>query len=227
MTAVPSPPAIHRRHFSHKQRALFAILLLVAALALGLLALIGAGTWLVVEDPLQSARAVVVFGGHVPFRALEAGAIYKQGWAREVWLTQGGVFEEDLALARLGIERTPEHVYSRQVLERIGVPEAAIRLLPERDVNTADEVSAVARELKAAGGDRVILITSKYHARRVKVIWHALVGDRPEAIVRYTPDDPFVPSRWWRNAADAMSVTHEWFGLLNAWAGFPVKSERW
>ena len=94
-------------------------------------------------------------------------------------------------------------------------------------MNTAEEVRTVARELKARGAERVILITSKFHARRVKVIWQALLGNYPEAIVRYTPDDPFEADRWWSNTADAMAVSREWFGLLNAWAGFPVKSERW
>jgi uncharacterized SAM-binding protein YcdF (DUF218 family) len=186
-----------------------------------------AGSWLLVADPLRPARAVVVFGGHVPFRAIEAAAVYKQAWAREVWLTQGGLDEEELALNRLGIAQTPEHLYSHQVLERLGVTRDAIRVLPGRNVNTADEVRTVARELKAARGDRVILITSKYHTRRVKAIWFALVGTYPEAIVRYTPDDPFDPARWWRSTADAMAVSREWFGLLNAWVGFPVKSERW
>lgn len=139
----------------------------------------------------------------------------------------GGVYPEDLALARLGIDRSPEHEYSRQVLQRLGVPGQAIRLIDGQTQNTVDEVRAIAKELKISGGDRVILITSKYHARRVKFIWHAVVGDRPAAIVRYTPDDPFQPDRWWRNTQDAMSVSREWFGLLNAWAGFPVKSERW
>ena len=76
-------------------------------------------------------------------------------------------------------------------------------------------------------GGRVILITSKYHTRRVKVVWRALAGNRLEAIVRFAADDPFEPRRWWRNTADALSVSREWFGLLNTWAGFPIKSERW
>lgn len=204
-----------------------AVAVLTGCLTLAPLALTTAGTWLVVADPLQPARSAVVFGGHVPFRAMEAAAIYKEGWTREVWLTRGGLKEEDLALARLGVNRTPEYDYSRQVLRRLGVPGDAIRVLPEWTLNTADEVRAVARELRTVGGDRAILITSKYHARRVKVTWHTLVGSRPEAIVRYTPNDPFEPGRWWRNTADAMSVSREWFGLLNVWAGFPVKSERW
>jgi uncharacterized SAM-binding protein YcdF (DUF218 family) len=206
---------------------LVAIVLLAAVLALTPLAIRTAGTWLVVDDPLQPARAVVVFGGQVPFRAMEAAAIYKQGMTREVWLTPGGVYAEDLALAQLEIDRPREYMYSQQVLERLEVPPEAIHVLPGATQNTADEVRAVARELKETGGDRVIVVTSKYHSRRVKVLWRALIGDRPGLIVRYTPNDPYEPARWWHNAEDMRSVWREWFGLLNAWAGFPVSSERW
>ena len=212
---------------SSKGHTFVALAFLALPLILAPLALTRAGTWLVVEDPLQHARAVVVFGGQVPFRAMEAASIYRQGWTNEVWLTQGGIYEEDLALARLGIDRPPEHAYSRQVLQRLGIPDQCIRVIGGRTQNTAEEVRVVARELQSRGGSQVILITSKYHARRVKTIWHSLVGDYPHAIVRYTPDDPFKPDQWWRNTEDAMSVSREWFGLLNAWSGFPVKSERW
>src|SRR5206468_9250745 len=116
---------------------------------------------------------------------MEAAALYNQGWAREVWLTRGGVLAEDLVLAQMKIDKPPEHFYSQQVLERLGVPGAAIRVLPGRHVNTADEVRAVARELRAAGGGRVILVTSKYHTRRVKAVWHAVASRFDDAIVRY------------------------------------------
>jgi uncharacterized SAM-binding protein YcdF (DUF218 family) len=205
---------------------LLALAMIIAVWLLAPTALTEAGRWLVVSDSLQSARAVVVLGGHVPFRAMEAAAVYRQGWTHEVWLTQGALSEEDRALVELGDERTPEYVYSRRVLERLGVPSQAVREIPGRTVNTADEVRAIASELKSRGGKRVILITSKYHARRVKVIWRALVGGYPEAIVRYTPEDPFEPTRWWLNTTDAMSVSREWFGLFNAWTGFPIKSQR-
>jgi uncharacterized SAM-binding protein YcdF (DUF218 family) len=199
----------------------------LVTVALAAFAFLQAGRLLVLEDPLQPARAVVVFGGRVPFRAIEAARVYKLGWVHEVWLTQGGLCPEDAALAELEIEPTPEYVYSRMVLERLGVPGAAIRVLPERNVNTAEEVRTVARGLDRLGGDRVILVTSNYHTRRVKVLWRKLVGQHPEAIVRYTPDDGFEAGRWWRDSADAMAVAREWFGLLNAWLGFPVKSEHW
>jgi uncharacterized SAM-binding protein YcdF (DUF218 family) len=129
-------------------------------------------------------------------------------------------------LATLGIERSPEYAYSRQVLQRLGVPDDLIHVLPGANQNTADEMRTIARELKASGGDRVIIITSGYHTRRVRVLWRTLAGKNAEAIVRYARDDPFDSAHWWRRTGDAMAVTREWFGLLNAWAGFPMKSRQ-
>ena len=151
----------------------------------------GVGHWLVVTDPLVHAQAVVVLSGHVPFRAMEAASIYRQGWAPEVWLTKTIRPAEEGALAQLGIGVVRGETYNREVLERLGVPPDAIRLLNEGVRNTAEEVQLVFRELKQVGGNRVILVTSKPHTRRVRAIWRALVGDTPEVIVRYALEDPF------------------------------------
>ena len=208
------------------RRALvIAAILLLALLVAAPLLLNAMGQWLVVEDPLDHARAIAVLGGQVPFRAMEAAAIYHQGWAPEVWITRTVQHAEDLALLRLGVDRPLEHTYSEQVLERLGVPQDRIHVLPLASRNTAEDVRAVAQALERAGGGRVILITSKFHARRVRIIWHSLAGRLP-GIVRYTPDDPFQPSRWWHDSSDAEAVAHEYLGIVNAWAGFPMKSER-
>jgi uncharacterized SAM-binding protein YcdF (DUF218 family) len=209
-----------------RRRYWTAFALAIAAPILAVYALRTAGRLLMVQDALQPARGIVVLGGQMPFRSMEAAAIYRQGWAPEVWLTQGAFSEEDVALKNLRIDRTPEYEYSRRVLERLNVPAAAIRVLPGNNQNTADEVRTIDRELEARGGGRVIIISSKYHTRRIRALWHLLARRDAQAIVRYTPDDPFDASRWWRNSDDANRVTHEWFGILNAWAGFPLKSLR-
>jgi uncharacterized SAM-binding protein YcdF (DUF218 family) len=184
------------------------------------------GHWLVVEDPLESARAIVVLGGHLPFRALEAARIYHQGLAPEVWLTGGERPSEEAALKKLGVPYIREETYNREVLERMGVPGPSIYLLESPARNTVDELLGVARQLKKVGGQRVILVTSKPHSRRVKATWRALVGDAPRAEVRWTSDDPYNPNRWWENTADALAVSRECLGLLNVWAGFPVQPDR-
>jgi len=216
-------PRVSRRRRPPRALALLAV---VAALA-GLLAWLvaGLGHWLVTSDGLASARAIVVLGGHVPFRAMEAARLYQAGWAREVWLTRGVVLDEVVALERLGIEIVGEDAYNREVLERLGVPPGAIRVLHPRVRNTADEVRLIAGEARRVGGDRVILVTSKAHSRRVRATWRAVVGEVPRAVVRYAPEDRYNPDGWWRRTRDALTVSREVLGLANVWAGFPVQPE--
>lgn len=196
---------------------------LAALLALGIFRV---GKWLVVEDRAEPGRAIVVLSGHLPFRAMEAARLYQRGLAPEVWLTRGRRPAEEAALARLGIDYPPEDAYNRKVLERMGVPGRAIRLLEGDARNTAEELRLVERELKMLGGQKVILVTSKPHSRRVKATWRALTAAAGQAEVRYADDDPFNPKRWWENTEDALAVSREVFGLLNVWAGFPVRQER-
>lgn len=198
--------------------AIVAVLVLLSAA--GVMEL---GRWLVVSDPLEPARAIVVLSGEVPYRAEEAAKIYKQGLAPEVWLTLEPPNSE---ATRLGIDIPEREFYNEQALKKLGVPGSAIRVLPKPTADTEEEELGIIRELKGVGGDRVILVTSKYHTRRVKVIWRHLSGDSPRAIVRPATDEPYNPSRWWRTSDDVKAVGHEFFGLLNAWAGFPLQPAR-
>jgi uncharacterized SAM-binding protein YcdF (DUF218 family) len=184
----------------------------------------GLGAWLVVEDPLSPARAVVALGGEVPFRAIEAASIYRQGWASEVWLTRPPQDAGETALHEHGIQEPGDEIYNRAVLERLGVPAGAMRVLSRPAQNTAQEVQVIAEELQRAGGGRVILVTSKPHSRRVRASWRALIGEH--AFVRYATSDPYDAHRWWRHTRDALAVSREVFGLLNVWAGFPVRPAR-
>src|SRR5665213_2267660 len=72
----------------------------------------------------------------------------------------------------------------------------------------------------------IIIVTSKTHARRVKILWKVLTGTTEGAIVRYTEEDPFRPDRWFRNTRDINAVAREFFGVLNVWAGFPIRARR-
>src|SRR5712692_8026658 len=200
--------------------------LLAALVVLAAWAVIHVGGWLVVEDRLEPARAVVVLGGQVPFRAMEAARIYQRGLVDEVWLTRAARPAEEAKLDEMGIRFVREEIYNREVLERMGVPKFSICLLDDSARNTAEEVLSVARKLKQTGAARVILVTSKPHTRRVKATWRALAGDALQAEVRSAADDPYRADRWWRNTEDALAVSREFFGLLNVWAGFPVQPDR-
>jgi uncharacterized SAM-binding protein YcdF (DUF218 family) len=209
--------------WSWTRRGLIPLVLLVLVGVVGVLGATRVGGWLVVADPLERAQAIVVLSGRVPFRAMEAASIYGGGWAPEVWITRETRSAEEVALGRLGLTVVRAEVYNREVLERMGVPSDAIRVLGDPVDTTAEEVEVIARRLDRTGGERVILVTSKPHSRRVKATWRALVGDAPRAVVRYTTEEPYDAARWWRHTREALAVSREVFGLMNVWAGFPVR----
>lgn len=197
-----------------------AVLVLVAAAA----SFFFVGRWLVVEDALGKAQAIAVLSGGMPFRAEEAAALYKEGYAPQVWLTHSTKVAAELKA--LGIEYAGEDVYDAEILKHLGVPAEAIRVLGPPIENTADEIRSISGELKREHGTAVIIVTSKAHTRRTRLLWRRLAGGEPRAIVREARLDPFNPRRWWSSTTDALEVVREVLGVLNAWAGLPLKPSR-
>jgi uncharacterized SAM-binding protein YcdF (DUF218 family) len=189
-------------------------------LILAVVLFFGIGRWLVVEDPLVKARAIVVLSGAMPVRAIEAAKLYRDGYAPEIWLTHST--EPGATLKEMGIPFAGEDYYDTRILIREGVPAEAIHILEPPIVNTADEIKVAAAALARANGEAVIIVTTKAHTRRVGLLWRRLAPGQGRAIVRAASADPFDPRHWWRTTSDALDVVREVLGLLNAWAGLPL-----
>ncbi len=179
------------------------------------------GRWLVVEDGLEPAQAIVVLSGRMPTRAREAAELYHQGYAAQVWVTRPASPAEELK--QMDIAYVGEEFYNEKVLLHLGVPSDAIRVLEKPVSNTEEEVLEIYEELRQEGGRKVIVVTSKPHTRRVKAIWKARVGESPRLMIRYASHDRYDGDHWWRHTADALDVVREVLGLANTWAGFPVR----
>jgi len=193
-------------------------------LVLAFVVFFGVGRWLLVEDPLAKARAIVVLSGSMPVRAIEAARLYREGYAPEVWLTHST--EPAETLEQMGIPFAGEDHYNTLVLIHEGVPAGAIHVLEPPIVNTADEIKVVASTLARAKGEAVIFVTTKAHTRRVRLFWRRLASGQGQAIVRAASGDSFDPGHWWRSTSDALDVVREVLGLLNAWAGLPLHPAR-
>src|SRR6266436_1762519 len=189
-------------------------------LVLAVVIFFGVGRWLVVEDPLVKARAIVVLSGAMPLRAIEAAKLYRQGYAPEIWLTHST--EPGATLEEMGILFAGEDHYNALVLIHEGVPPEAIHTLKPPIVNTADEIKVIAPALAPGKDGTVILVTTKAHTRRVRLLWRRLAPGQGRAIVHAASGDPFDPRHWWRTTSDALDVAREVLGLLNAWAGLPL-----
>ena len=191
---------------------------------LAIVCFFGVGRWLVVEDPLAKAQAIAVLSGSMPLRAMEAAKLYREGYAPEIWLTHSA--EPGEKLAEMGIPFAGEDFYNARVLIHEGVPPGAIRVLDPPIVNTADEMNVIAAALALEKDHTVIVVTTKAHTRRVRLLWRRMASGRGAAIVRAASDDAFDPRRWWRNTSDALDVVREVLGLLNAWVGQPLRPGR-
>jgi DUF218 domain len=119
-----------------------------------------------------------------------------------------------------------EDYYNKLVLIHEGVPRQAIHVLEPPIVNTADEIKAAAAALTRANGEAVIIVTTKAHTRRVRLLWRMLAAGQGRAVVRAASRDPFDPRHWWRTTSGAQDVVREGLGLLNAWAGLPLHAAR-
>lgn len=216
-SAIQPPPP------RHSARRTFLIIGIATVLVVAIFLLL-IGRWLVVQDPLQKAQAIAVLSGRMPVRAMEAAKLYREGYAPQIWLTHSD--EPGATLSSMGISFAGEEVYNTQVLEREGVPASAIRVLSPPIVNTADELAAISSAMTAERGGSVIIVTSQVHTRRVRILWHRLASNRKRAIVRGAAGDSFVPGHWWRDTSDALDVVRECLGILNAWAGMPLKPAR-
>jgi uncharacterized SAM-binding protein YcdF (DUF218 family) len=183
----------------------------------------GIGRWLVVEDPLEKARAIAVLSGAMPMRAIEAARLYRAGYAPEVWLTRAK--EPTASLQALHVAYPGEDFFNTQVLMREGVPANAVRVLQPAIDNTADEIQVIGAELERQNSSTAIIVTTKAHTRRARTLWGKLSRGKSRAIVRGASADPFDPAHWWRTTRDALDVVRETLGLLNAWAGLPLRPE--
>ena len=196
--------------------------LLAVLAAIGVLVFFfGIGRWLVIQDPLVYADAIVVLSGQIPDRALEAARLYKAGYAGQVWISQP--FSPADELKTMKIFYLGEDFYNEKILLAQGVPVDAIRILERPSANTEMEVREINDFVRQNNSRNVIIVTSKAHTRRVRAIWKKIVGSDPGAIVRFANDDPYDGAHWWRHTQDGLDVVRESLGLLNAWAGFPFR----
>src|SRR6516162_10187469 len=120
----------NNRGFRRPLLVLLVFSLLASALVVGR----AMGRWLVHEDSLSSADAIVVLGGSMPYRAEEAAKVFSRGEAPEVWVSRPA--SPATELLRMGIHVVGEEEYSREVLISNGVPELSIHILPDPILNT-------------------------------------------------------------------------------------------
>ena len=84
------------------------------------------GSFLVVEDPLRPAAAIVVLGGQTPFREIEAAQLYRDGWAPLIVVVRHEHNPDSNLVHGNRVDARRPWESSREALMREGVPASAI-----------------------------------------------------------------------------------------------------
>lgn len=197
-------------------RCALLLLLLAATVVAGTgLFLLFAGRWLDNADPLQAADAIVVLAGE-PSRALYAAALFERKLAPVIYVSRPALVPHQRMFRQLGIAFPTQEELSREVLLRKGVPAERIRFLGESLLSTVDEAAA-ARGLGIGGHQAVLVVTSPYHVRRVKMTFSAIAPGLRTVVVA-NPHEPY-PEHWWTDQDVARNVVLETIKIAYFMAG--------
>jgi len=177
------------------------------------------GSALVAEGPLASADVVVVSNASPVSDAFEAATLYRTGYAQEIVIPRFVPERRVDDLHRLGIPYLPQTELMEAVLERSGVPRAAIRTLPEPVDGTEREVAAVAAFVTQRRPGSLLFVTARSHtARSAWLLRRALPGGIA-VIVRSPRDDVFDPGSWWQSRGQARELMVEYLRWGNTLLG--------
>jgi uncharacterized SAM-binding protein YcdF (DUF218 family) len=192
-------------------RTLFTLIVIVGIAALaGRLLMPYAAKQLMRSDPLQRADIIVVLGSSRYERTIEAGTLFREGWAPRILLMRPSDETRDSTRDRLGLHFPVFLDTQRDVLNQMHVPPSAVALSPTTQESTRDEAVAVADYARQNGFRRIIIVTSPYHTARAGQLCDRAAKGSFEIVVHPDRYEPAHPDRWWTFFPDRTDVVLEY-----------------
>jgi len=235
MEGVGTVPGAERkaRRARRGRLVLLAVAALLAALWVGRRpALVAVGRALVAEDALGPADLLVASNAATRADALEAARLYDQKISPRIAIAEWYVDPATAEIHCLGVPLLDQTELARTILERSGVPAAAIQVMPGAAQGTEDEVAATAAYVRADASVRsVLFLAPRTHTARVRWLLRRRVPSGVRIAVRSAPYDTFSPDDWWHSrdmSREVMSELLRWLntGLLgDAWSGSRISQE--
>jgi uncharacterized SAM-binding protein YcdF (DUF218 family) len=202
-----------------KRHLIRGALVLAPVLLLGAFTLPRLGSWLVVEDPLMKSDAIIVLGGTMYERQLEAVDLYAEGWAPRIYLFREVIDWGELALIERGVPYTKVVDIQIEAMHQVGVPRDRIVIL-DRAGSTSEEADFVRRLVISEKMSRVIVVTSKQHTRRARLVMRRkLDGTGAAVVVRPSRYDRSNVEDWWSERATLRFTLFETQRLFGYWIG--------
>ena len=161
----------------------------------------------IVEDADSKADALIVLSDDNFYadRATRAAELFREGKAPVV--VASGRRLRPLA----GIAELMEH----DLVER-GVPKDKIVRLAHDADNTREEAEALTKLAIQRKWHSVIVVTSNYHTRRARYVFHRVFPQGLEVRVASAHDGDFDPQHWWEKRKSIKRLIREFAGMAVA-----------
>lgn len=169
----------------------------------------GFAHWWVVDEPLEKAQAIVVLGrdNRRGDRVRHAVQLYRAGWAPRLVLS--GV--------SLRTYFNEVNLMEREAIE-LGVQPDDLIVAPQDTHSTLEEALGLRRVLEQHHFRKIIVVTSNYHTRRARAIFHAIYRRAgTQVLLSAAPDSDFDPQRWWQERLGLKLMWLEWQKTLYTW----------
>lgn len=170
----------------------------------------GFGNFLIKEDPINQVDATFVLSGGVYERNKEAVNIYSSGNTPLI-ITTGGM--ESQVLKAAGMRMTDAEL-GRRALVDLGVPDSVIRTI-KRGTSTFEESEEILGYSKSSGYNRIIVVSSMFHTRRVKWVFKKKFKDSGiDVLVKGATPENYDIQEWWEYEEALIFVNNEYVKLL-------------
>jgi len=180
------------------------------------------GGFLIVQDDAAPADAIVVLSGSLPDRILQAVDLFQAQLAPRIILTREQPLPGLGALRARGATLPERHEQNIGIAEQLGVPAAAIAVMPAPTSSTVAEIRALVPYLKEQRVRSILLVTSKAHARRARLTFRTFAGRDLRIAVCPSRYDPFSAEQWWHERSSIRRLIIEYGKLL-----YFVVIDRW
>ena len=176
---------------------LVAVLMLAAVFAIN--------RYLPYEDKLKTADAIFVLDGEYPFRIWTALDLYNQGYAPLIIFPHVGDLH---GVQKLAKEKRGYGSIRYEQVESLHKPFPldAIRIIDGTHKNTAQELPAIFNYTHEYNLGNIILVTSDYHARRVRILADQANDHSIAVIVRMTPYQAMLDDMRWMKRLGTLQV---------------------
>ena len=186
--------------------------LIIIAIIILIIVKIGAnlGSFLIVNDELNKADAIVVFSGDNGPRTEKGVELLKEGLG-DYLILSGGIVYDDVTMAEL----------MKNYAMKLEVPEENI-LIDDKAATTHENAEFTKDIIEESNFKSIIVVTSEYHSRRSKlamkkVLENTLVdGKKVEVMVAHSTEEKFT-TKWWTSGNSILIVISEYLKLMGYW----------